>query len=145
MPGGYYETQAERMYYFAYASNLKLVQMAERVPGAKARLAVTLPNYRLVFGGYSRVWKGGVASLQASRGDKVLGGIYEITEQDLAKLDKFEGYPNEYTHLMVTVYPDMGNPVEAVAFVSRRQVIESKPSAEYLACIRQGYLDWGLV
>ena len=95
------------MYYFAYASNLKRTHMAERVPEARVRFAATLPNYRLVFGGYSRVWRGGMASIQASRGDKVLGGVYEITEQELARLDKHEGYPAEYTHITVTIYPDM--------------------------------------
>ncbi len=133
------------MYYFAYASNLNRTQMAERAPEAKARFAATLPNHRLTFGGYSRVWRGGTASLQASRGDKVLGGVYEITEQELAKLDKHEGYPVEYTHVTITVYPDMGRPIEAVTFVRPRQVAETKPSPEYLACIRQGYSDWGLV
>lgn len=133
------------MYYFAYASNLCRGQMAERVPGAKARFAATLPNYRLVFGGYSRAWRGSTASLQASRGDKVLGGVYELTEQELSRLDKYENYPAEYTHISVTVYPDMGAPVEAVAYIRPRQVSEDKPSAEYLARLRQGYLDWGLV
>lgn len=119
--------------------------MAERVPGAKACFAATLPNYRLVFSGYSRVWRGGTASIHASRGDKVLGGVYEITEQEMARLDKHEGYPIEYTHITVTVYRDMGGPVQAMTYVRPRQAIETKPSAEYLAHIRQGYLDWGLV
>jgi len=133
------------MYYFAYASNLKRTQMAERVPGAKVRFAATLPGYRLVFGGYSRHWGGGTANLQASHGDKVMGGVYEITEQELAKLDEYEGYPSAYKHITLTVYPDMGRPVEAIAFIRPGQVAENKPSPEYLACIRQGYRDWGLV
>jgi len=133
------------MYYFAYASNLNRAQMAERAPRAKARFSAVLPNHRLVFGGYSRLWRGGTASLQVSRGDKVLGGVYEITEQELAKLDKYEGYPTEYTHATVMVFPDMGEPVEAVTFVRPRQAAETKPSPEYLACIKKGYSDWGLV
>jgi len=133
------------MNYFAYASNLSRIQMAERVPGAKVRFAATLPNYRLVFGGYSRQWRGGTANLLSSPGDKVLGGVYDITEQELAKLDKYEGYPTEYTHVTLTVYPDIGGPVEVVAFARPRQVAESKPSMEYLASLRQGYKDWGLV
>ena len=133
------------MYYFAYASNLSRRQMAERASGAKARQAATLPNYRLVFSGWSRAWRGGTASIQASHGDRVLGGVYEITEQDLARLDKHEGYPNDYTHVTVTVYPDTGGPLEAVTFIRPRQLEESKPSPEYLARIREGYRDWGLV
>ena len=134
-----------RMYYFAYASNLSRAQIAERVPGAKACFAATLPNYRLVFGGYSRLWRGGMANLQVSPGDKVLGGVYEITDQELARLDKYEGYPMEYTHATVMVYPDIGRPLEAMTFVRPRQVTETKPAAEYLVHLRQGYRDWGLV
>lgn len=119
--------------------------MGERIPMARKRFSATLPNYRLVFGGYSRIWRGGTASLQASSGDRVLGGVYEITEQELAQLDKYEGYPAEYKHIMLMVYPDIGGPVEAVVYIRPRQVAETKPSAEYLACIRQGYHDWGLV
>ena len=133
------------MYYFAYASNLNRRQMSERVPGAKPRFAATLPNYKLMFSGWSRAWRGGTATLQASHGDRVLGGVYEITEQELARLDKNEGYPNEYTHLTVTVFPDTGRPVEAIAFIRPRQLEEAKPSAEYLATIKQGYSDWSLV
>ena len=133
------------MYYFAYASNLSRAQMATVVPGARVCFSATLPNHRLVFGGYSRAWRGGTASLQVSDGNRVMGGIYEITEQELARLDKHEGCPLEYIHVTVTVYPDIGGPVKAVAFVRPRQMAEAKPSAEYLACIKQGYLDWGLV
>ena len=118
--------------------------MVERAPGAKARFAATLPNYKLVFGGWSRVWRGGTASIQGSSGDRVLGGIYEITEQDLARLDKSEGCPGEYKHLTVVVYPDMGKPVEAVTYIRANQSEETKPSADYLARIKQGYQDWGL-
>ena len=133
------------MYYFAYASNLSKRQMAERAPGAKARFAATLPNYKIVFSGWSRAWRGATATLQGSHGDKVLGGVYEITEQDLCRLDKSEGYPTEYTHLTVTVFPDTGRPVEAVTFIRPRQMDASKPSPEYLARIKEGYKDWGLV
>ena len=133
------------MYYFAYASNLSRRQMKEKAPEAKPLFAATLPNYKLVFSGWSRAWRGGTAGIQASHGDKVLGGVYEVTEHDLSRLDAREGYPAEYKHLTVTVYPDTGKPVEAVTYIRPRQLEESKPSAEYLAVIKEGYRDWGLV
>ena len=131
------------MYYFAYASNLSRKQMAERAPGAKARASATLPNYKLIFSGWSRNWRGAVASIQQSRGDRVLGGIYELSEQELEKLGRYEG--DEYGTAKVTVFPDTGAAVEAVTFVRKMQKDEGKPSPEYLAVIKQGYADWGLL
>jgi gamma-glutamylcyclotransferase (GGCT)/AIG2-like uncharacterized protein YtfP len=133
------------MYYFAYGSNLSRQQMLKRCPQAKALQSAVLPNYKLVFSGWSREWRGGVATIQSSHGDRVTGGIYEISEQDLSRLDKYEGYPAEYTRTRVTVYPDTGPALEAVAYARPRQLEASKPSAEYLAVIRQGYQEWGLV
>ncbi len=131
------------MYYFAYASNLSRKQMAERAPGAKARFSAVLPNYKLIFSGWSRSWRGAVASIQQSRGDRVLGGVYELNDQEIEKLGRYEG--DEYGTARVTVFPDTGAAVEAVTFVRKMQKDEGKPSPEYLAVIKQGYADWGLL
>ena len=94
------------MDYFAFASNLNRKQMSERAPSAKPRFSAILPNYKLIFSGWSRKWRGAVASIQQSHGDKVMGGIYEISEQDLAHLSEFEG--PDYTTTRVVVFPDTG-------------------------------------
>ena len=130
------------MYYFAYASNLSRKQMAQRAPSAKPRFSAVLPNYKLIFSGWSRTWRGAVATIQQSRGDKVMGGIYEISEQDLARLIQYEG--PDYTTTKVVVFRDTGEAVEAMTFARKRQGEEGKPSPEYLAVIKQGYLDWDL-
>jgi hypothetical protein len=130
------------VYYFAYASNLNRKQMSERAPAARARFSATLPNYKLIFSGWSRTWRGAVASVQQSRGDKVMGGVYEISEQDLTRLAQHEG--PDYTATAVVVFRDAGEPVEAVTFARKRQEDEGKPSPDYLAVIKQGYIDWDL-
>ncbi len=119
--------------------------MAERCPGCQPRFSAELPNYRLIFTGWSRQWRGGVASIKSSRGDKVLGAIYEVPDTDLARLDKYEGCPDTYSRLKVVVYRDTGEAAEAVTYIKNRQSEEAKPSPKYLAVIRQGYIDWGLV
>ena len=50
-----------------------------------------------------------------------------------------------YHTLKVTVFRDTGEAVETETLVRKRQQDEARPSAEYLAVIKQGYLDWGLV
>ncbi len=133
------------MNYFAYASNLNRKQMAERCPEAKPRFTATLPNWKLIFTGWSRQWRGGVASIKPYKGEKVIGAIYEISETDLKSLDKYEGYPAIYNRINVIVFTDAGDAVGAVTYVKVQQSEETKPAPEYLAIIRQGYKDWGLI
>ena len=133
------------MYYFAYGSNLNHRQMLERCPDNQLMFTATLQNYKLVFAGWSRQWRGGQASIKPFRGDKVLGAIYEISERDLRRLDKYEGYPDTYDRLKITVYRDTGESIEAITYIKLSQSEETKPSPEYLATIKQGYRDWGLI
>ena len=133
------------MYYFAYGSNLNRKQMMERCPESKPMFVATLPSYKLVFVGWSRQWRGGVASIKPFRGEKVLGGIYEVSERDLRRLDSYEGYPGSYNRLNVTVFDEDGKPVEAVTYIKSGQLEETQPSKEYLAIIQQGYRDWAIV
>ena len=133
------------MYYFAYGSNLSKKQMKERCPESKPLFTATLSNFKLVFTGWSRQWRGGVATIKSDRGEKVPGAIYEISERDLARLDKLEGYPADYNRIKVIVNKEDGEPVEAVTYIKAGRLEETQPSQEYVALIRQGYKDWGLV
>ncbi|MDM7999507.1 MAG: gamma-glutamylcyclotransferase family protein [Dehalococcoidia bacterium] len=132
------------MYYFAYASNLSRKQMAERCPAAKPKFVAKLPHYKLVFTGWSRKWRGGCATIRQSKGDIVVGALYEISDSDLRLLDKYEDYPMTYDHLKVKVVTEDGDFVEAVTYIKTDQAEETKPSPEYLALIQRGYQDWGL-
>ena len=127
------------MYYFAYASNLNRKQVQERCPDSKPMFVATLPNYKLVFTGWSRQWRGGVASIKSFRGEKVPGAIYEVTEECLRRLDKYEV---NYNRLKVTVFNEDGEPVEAITYINSGQLEETLPSKEYVAVIQQGYRVW---
>ena len=133
------------MYYCAYGSNLNKKQMKERCPTSQPHFSAVLPNYKLVFSGWSRQQGGASANIKVSSGDKVLGGVYEIDGKELPKLDRSEDCPNTYERLKVLVFRDIGEPVEAVTYIRKRQTDEGKPSAEYLKVIQQGYRDWGLI
>jgi gamma-glutamylcyclotransferase (GGCT)/AIG2-like uncharacterized protein YtfP len=131
------------MYYFAYGSNLNQRQMRERCPESKPRFTATLHHYQLVFIGWSRKWRGGVASIRPFRGKKVLGAIYEVSEACLKQLDKHEG--SDYRRLNIIVNNEDGEPIEVTAYIRSGQAEETKPSPEYLAVIQQGYKDWRLI
>ena len=133
------------MYYFTYSSNLTKKQMLGRCPDSEPKFIATLHNYKLIFVGWSRQWRGGVASIKPFRGERILGGIYEVSDTDLKRLDKYEGYPNDYNRLNVTVVSEDGDAAEAVTYIKLRQSEETRPSPEYLTMLQQGYRDWGII
>ena len=130
------------MYYFAYSSNLSKKQMKECCAETKPMFVVTLPNYKLVFMGWSRQWRGGVASIKSFRGERVPGAIYEVTEECLRRLDKYEA---GYNRLKIMVFNEDGEPIEALTYIKSGQLDETPPSKEYLTIIQQGYKDWEIV
>jgi gamma-glutamylcyclotransferase (GGCT)/AIG2-like uncharacterized protein YtfP len=133
------------MYYFAYGSNLNRKQMLRRCPDAKPKFKATLPDHKLIFAGRSQRWSdGGVASVTPCLGEKVVGAVYEISEECLASLDRYEGYPDLYDRITVTVAAESDKPVEAMTYIMVRQSDETQPSQEYLDAIRDGYEDWGI-
>ena len=130
------------MDYFAYASNLNKKLMRERCPDSTPKFIATLPNYKLVFTGWSREWRGGKATIISSRGDKVRGAIYEVIEACMKKLDRAEA---GYSRINVTVFDEDNEAIQAVTYIKSGRLDESLPSKEYGAIIRQGYQDWRLI
>jgi len=133
------------VYYFAYGSNLSKKQIRERCPASKPVSIVTLHHYKLVFSGWSRRWRGGIATIQPFRGERVLGAIYEVSEEDLRRLDKYQGAPDAYTRMKVGVNSDFGELIEAVTYVKAGRAEATEPSKEYLSVMQQGYRDWGII
>jgi gamma-glutamylcyclotransferase len=131
--------------YFAYSHDLNKNRMKERAPESRPMVTATLPNFRLIFVGWSRQWKGGLATIRSTHGAKVAGGVYEITEKDLRRLDSLEGYPRESNRLKVTVFSEEGDAIKAITYSKTGNTEETKPSKEYLAVIQQSYRDWGIV
>ena len=115
--------------------------MQERCPDCRSRFTAVLPNYKLVFAGWSRAWHGGTATIKPFRGEKVRGAIYEVTDACLRQLDKYEV---GYSRLNITVFDEDNQPHKAVTYIKSGQLEEALPSKEYAAVIKQGYRDWGI-
>lgn len=80
------------MLYFAYGSNLEPQQMRQRCPGHTVVGLAELRDHKLGYPLTSHDWGGGVVSLSVAHGDSVWGVIYELTEADLAALDRYEHF-----------------------------------------------------
>lgn len=120
--------------YFAYGSNLDVDRMSIRCPLARPVRPYTLRDWRLVFRG--------VADIIPDKGHQVRGGLYRITADDEAALDRYEGYPSLYTKVWFQD-PDQGL-IMAYVMNGRKSGLGdwAMPGEFYLDIIRQGYDDW---
>lgn len=76
------------MRYFAYGSNLNKKHMKWRCKDAIDLGVYTLEGYQLTFRYY--------ADIIPIEGKSVIGGLWEITQEDEVRLDNYEGYPELY-------------------------------------------------
>jgi len=87
----------------------------------------------------------GFANIEPFWGDRVYGVIFGIMNEDVARLDKFEGYPKHYQRTMLHVNwgpRDDGAGYNCVTYVANRRWTTSKPllvTEDY-----QRYIDIGM-
>ena len=112
-------------------------RIRHRLGWSPARLSAILPDYVLAFNKQS--FDGGKANIKSSLGDKVEGIIYSVNEEDLKKLDNYEGVKdNQYKRKNIQVFDLNGHLIIAVAYVAINTGPESKPTREYLNFLLEG-------
>jgi len=90
-------------YYFAYGSNMNKAQMLKRCPSSKPIGVAVLKNYALAFTAYSNKRESAVADVVEKLESEVWGILYTLSETDVNSLDNFEGAPNFYKKINVSV------------------------------------------
>lgn len=129
------------IYYFAYGSNMDREQMIERCPDSNSLGRVKLNKYHLDFRIYSPKRKCGCADIIMSNdNDNVWGVLYELSEDDLLKLDKYEGVNiGKYKRIQVSVIDDSGNNIIAKTYTVVEKSSETiKPSKDYMSQLISG-------
>jgi len=121
--------------YFAYGSNLNIVQMKRRCPDSEIVSKVKLKGYKLTFNRVADI-------IETPRGI-VHGAIYEVSDADIRNLDVYEGYPSLYKRIDVEVEDDVGKMYKAFVYVMVVKGLGS-PSESYYNTIKQGFKDWKL-
>lgn len=124
------------MLYFAYGSNLWRQQMTSRCPEHSEIGAGCLKGWRWI------ITTRGYASIVESESDFVLGTVYELSEDDMLNLDRFEGVARgNYHKEMIAVEVD-GRELSCLLYIDP-VVEEGKPKEEYIARINNGIQDAG--
>ena len=132
--------------YFAYGSNLDLPQMKRRCPSSKLISKGSLSGYRLTFNRFSSGWGGGVADVIQDQDSKVWGLVFEISDSDLERLDRYEGCYKEQTSLYERWKAVIDIPNGQVCDVWVYTVVEKQkfvpPTSEYLQIIKDAAVKW---
>ncbi len=150
------------MFYFSYAANLNRVHMARLCPGAEALFPAVLENYTLTV----RRW----FNIEPNAGSEILGGVWQVGEENIRHLDRYEDCPGLYERKTLIVKPLSSGWNEEALRGARgpepgrgsgkgKEKLEcfiylmnqpfaiplSSPDPEYLEMVRQGYNDWGIL
>ncbi|MBM2826227.1 MAG: hypothetical protein HW403_291 [Dehalococcoidia bacterium] len=134
------------MLYFAYGSNMSPTQMKERCQDARFVSTASLEGHRLAFLLYSNAWHGGVCGLVRDDADVVWGVVYDLSEEDMSRLDAWEGAPQSYYRQPAQVrLASNGEMAQAETyFFARPSTAENLPSKRYMDRLLEGARHWGL-
>lgn len=131
------------LWYFAYGSNMNRAQVRQRAgEPAEERLA-RLENFELNF---DKIARGGTGTgnIAAAEGRVVHGVLYRLTEEQLKKLDRFEGVPEHYRRSEVNVLDAEGRKIAAQVYLARKVRRGLKPDRAYLQRIIDGAVEHSL-
>ena len=120
--------------HFAYGSNLWFEQMDRRCPDNEPIDKGKLKDYRWIIS--SRRY----ANIVESKGDYVIGYVYELNPKDEKKLDDKEGAGDAYTKEYLKIEVD-GEEYECLVYIDRKRTTEGKPWDEYVTRINNGVKD----
>ena len=126
--------------YFAYGSNLNSNRMLERGVTFTSRTFGILRDYKLVFNKLSsKNINEGYANIIECKGSVVEGAIYEIENESILLLDKYEGVPRHYYRKEILIQNNSGM-VNCIVYIAVDTKIKEglKPSKDYLDHILKG-------
>ena len=126
------------MLYFAFGSNMLPSRLQRRCPTAKVRARATAPGYRIAFDKLSEDASGKANLVSCDNGDSAIGIVYELSPDDVDKLDAFEGPGYRRQDDFVVTCFDSGEVLSTCTYVARERVPGLKPYDWYLALVLAG-------
>ncbi|MCJ1421377.1 hypothetical protein MMC32_007740 [Xylographa parallela] len=138
--------------YFAYGSNLSLLQMQARCPSSRFVGVGLLNGWKWIINerGYANIVPMREASSPSVSENYIYGLVYVLGPADEDSLDMYEGVPEAYTKekVAVSLWPegkdvldDAGWNAVALVYVDRKRVENGTPRLEYVQRMRRGALE----
>ncbi|MCK8825506.1 gamma-glutamylcyclotransferase family protein [Fuchsiella alkaliacetigena] len=128
-----------KVYYFAYGSNMSKERLEKRISKVKTMGKAKLPNYKLVINKEGNDGSG-KANIVYSLDNEVWGVFYELEKSKLEKLDSYE--PN-YERINVEIVNDLSESLNAITYISTKTTDE-KPFEWYKQHILKGAYEHNL-
>jgi len=135
-----------RYLYFAYGMNTNIKGMSQRCPQARDLGAAKLRGWKLVFNTH--------ADIERDPNSEAWGVLWSVTDDDLASLDRLEGYPVYYDMIQVLVEQEHETPGISAAedeahwamvyIMNRRPGEYAAPPIHYWEMLNEGYEEHGL-
>jgi gamma-glutamylcyclotransferase (GGCT)/AIG2-like uncharacterized protein YtfP len=139
------------MYYFAYGSDLDLLQMQLRCPEAQFVSTAKVDGYRVCFPRRSYIRDCAIISIEPAIGESVWGALYELDGTDIQRLDEREGFDkkrdrglNQRNRITVRVEGSDDRPVVAEVYVAVPTVSPGLPSPQYIGYLVAAAAECGL-
>ncbi len=135
----------QKRYYIAYGSNLNVRQMRWRCPTAKIIGTGTLEDWRLLFKGSKT---GAYLTIEQEEGFRVPVAVWEVSPQDEAALDRYEGFPNFYykKEMVLDIFGIKSGKIRrrrAFAYIMHEDRQIEIPSIGYVRVCLEGYNNFG--
>lgn len=132
--------ESEKVFYFAYGSNLLFARLYARTPSIRNLGIAKLSNHRLSFNkpGGDGSGKCGIERVEGS--EFVLGVLYEMDLHEKPILDEIEGVGHGYLDHPVTVWLESGSR-DAFTYYPTRLDCESKPYDWYKRFVLEGAIQ----
>ncbi len=128
------------MLYAAYGSNLNKSQMVRRCPNASEAGTAVIKGYRLMFKGSKT---GAYLTIEKEKGCEVPVGLWEVTDQDIKNLDRYEGYPTFYYKKTFVAECSDGKRHRIFAYIMDERRPLGIPGGYYVETCKEGYEDFG--
>ena len=135
----------KKRYYIAYGSNLNISQMRMRCPTARIFGTSEIPDYRLLFKGSK---SGAYLTIEPMVGGRVPVAIWEVTDEDEAALNRYEGFPDFYykAEMKLPVRNIKSGKVrtrKAFVYIMHEEREIGVPSRFYVNTCLEGYCSFG--
>ncbi|MCJ1382948.1 hypothetical protein MMC17_006061 [Xylographa soralifera] len=140
--------------YFAYGSNLSLLQMQARCPSSRFLGVGLLTGWKWIINkrGYANIVAMKEASSAEIRDNVIYGLVYALSPTDEDSLDVYEGVPEAHTKekVSISIWPEgkevlggAGQEAVVLVYVDRKRVEDGIPKLEYVQRMRRGMLEAG--
>lgn len=132
------------MRYFAYGNLLDIDIMRRIAPSVRSLGVMRLDDHEIAFARCADPSQAG-CTLDETRGSQTWGVQYEMSDEDMAALDKAAGVPvGHWEHKEITLIDQEGRATPSVTYVIPKSSGRYSPPDSYVAPIFKGADAFGL-